>query len=262
MCEHPPVSITTDLRVALEAADAADAATLPRFRAADLAVEHKSDLTPVSEADRAAEVAIRAHLGRVVPGDAVLGEEYGASGISTARRWIIDPIDATVNYVRGVPVWATLIALEDQEGIAVGVVSAPALGSRWWAGRGLGAWTDGRRIGVSPTDRIEDAHLSINSIVTHEQQGMGGQILELSRRCARTRGFGDFWSFMLLAEGAIDLVIEPVAAVWDLAPLLLIVEEAGGRFTDLAGHRTISGGNAVASNGRLHEAALAAMAPG
>ena len=254
------MSIATDLGVALEAADAADLATMRRFRAVDLAVEHKSDLTPVSEADRAAEVAIRTHLGRFLPGDAVLGEEYGASGTFKGRRWIIDPIDATVNYVRGVPVWATLVALEDAEGIAVGVVSAPALGSRWWAGRGLGAWSAGRRIGVSDIAEIADAHLSINSIVTHEQQGLGPQILALSRRCARTRGFGDFWSFMLLAEGAIDLVIEPVAAVWDLAPLLVIVEEAGGTFTDLTGHRTIAGGNAVASNGRLHDAALAAMA--
>lgn len=256
------MSIATDLRLALEAADAADAATMRRFRATDLAVEHKVDETPVSEADRAAEVAIRAHLGRVVPGDAVLGEEYGASGVPGGRRWIIDPIDATMNYVRGVPVWATLIALEDEEGIAIGVVSAPALGCRWWGGRGLGAWSGGRRIAVSAVDRITDAHLSINSIVTHEQQGLGPQILALSRRCARTRGFGDFWSFMLLAEGAVDLVVEPVAAVWDLAPLLVIVEEAGGRFTDLSGHRTIAGGNAVASNGRLHDAALSAMTPG
>lgn len=249
-----------DLRIALEAADAADAATMQRFRATDLTVEHKADLTPVSEADRSAEMAIRAHLGKSLPGDAVLGEEYGASGSPGGRRWIIDPIDATVNYVRGVPVWATLIALEDAAGIAVGVVSAPALGARWWAGRGLGAWCGGRRIHVSDVGRIEDAHLSINSIVTHEQHGRGAQVMALSRRCARTRGFGDFWSFMLLAEGAVDVVVEPIAAVWDLAPLLVIVEEAGGRFTDIIGERTIAGGNAVASNGRLHEAVLAAMA--
>jgi histidinol-phosphatase len=252
------MSFAPDLRIALEAADAADAVTTRRFGAADLSVEIKDDLTPVSEADRAAEQAIRAVLADRRPGDAVVGEEYGATG-AAGRRWIIDPIDGTVNYVRGVPVWATLLALEDGDGIAIGVVSAPALHRRWWAGRGLGAWADARRIAVSNVDRIDHAHLSINSVATHEEQGLGPQITALSRRCARTRGFGDFWSFMLLAEGAIDVVVEPIAKVWDLAPLLVIVEEAGGRFTDLTGARTAAGGNAVASNGRLHDAVLAAM---
>ena len=249
---------STDLRVALEAADAADEITMRRFRAADLSVEVKADHTPVSEADRAAEQAIRGVLGRLRPGDAVIGEELGASGDSE-RRWIIDPIDATVNYLRGVPVWATLIALEEDGEITTGMVSAPALGGRWWAGRGLGTWANARRIRVSAVDHIEDSHLSINSVVTHEAHGLGPQILALSRRCARTRGFGDFWSFVLLAEGAIDAVVEPVAAIWDLAPLLVIVEEAGGRFTDLAGNRTVAGGNALATNGRLHQAVLEAM---
>jgi histidinol-phosphatase len=247
---------SADLRIALEAADAADVATMRRFRAADLAIETKADLTPVSEADRAAEAAIRNHLGRVLPDDAVLGEEYGASGTTGGRRWIIDPIDATVNYLRGVPVWATLIALEDPAGIAAGVVSAPALGARWWAARGLGAWCGGRRIRVSPIATIEEAHLSINSITTQNSTASDPDralsLLRLTRASAT-------WSFMLLAEGAVDLVVEPIAAVWDLAPLLVIVEEAGGRFTDLAGNRTVAGGNAVASNGRLHDAALAAL---
>ena len=250
--------LSSDLRIAIEAADAADAVTLRRFRAADLAVEMKADHTPVSEADRGAEQAIRAILKSSRPADAVVGEEYGATGDS-GRRWIIDPIDATVNFVRGVPVWATLIALEIDGEVAVGVVSAPALHSRWWAARGLGAWANARRVRVSTTDRIEDAHLSINSVVTHEEHGRGPQILALSRRCARTRGFGDFWSFMLLAEGAVDIVVEPLAAVWDLAPLQVMVEEAGGRFTDLAGKRTIAGGKAVATNGLLHDAVLNAM---
>ncbi len=248
-----------DLRIALEAADAADAATTRWFRAPDLPVAAKADLSPVSAGDRAAEEAIRAYLARHRPRDAVLGEEYGGTE-APGRRWIVDPIDATVNFVRGVPVWATLIALEDANGIAVGVVSAPALGARWWAGRGSGAWANGRRMRVSAVHRLEDAHLSINSVVTHEQHGLGPQITALSRACARTRGFGDFWSFMLLADGAVDIVVEPVAAVWDLAPLLVIVEEAGGRFTDLAGHRTVAGGNAVATNGPLHDAVLAALA--
>lgn len=253
------MALFPDLRVALEAADAADAATMVRYRSVGLEVEEKADLSPVTAADRAAEEAIRSHLARHRPGDAVLGEEYGSSG-QGLRRWIIDPIDATVNFVRGVPVWATLIALEDADGIAVGVVSAPALGARWWAARGGGAWADGTRMRVSTIDRVEDAHLSINSVVTHEQHGLGPQILNLSRRCARTRGFGDFWSFMLLAAGAVDVVVEPLAAVWDLAPLQVIVEEAGGRFTDLDGNRSISAGRAVATNGPLHDAVLAALA--
>ncbi len=250
--------LSSDLRIAIEAADAADAVTTSRFRAADLSVEMKADHTPVSEADRGAEQAIRTVLKASRPADAVMGEEYGASG-NSGRRWIIDPIDATVNFVRGVPVWGTLIALEIDGEVAVGVVSAPALHSRWWAGRGLGAWANARRVKVSTTSRIEDAHLSINSVVTHEEHGRGDQILALSRRCARTRGFGDFWSFMLLAEGAVDIVVEPVGAVWDLAPLQVIVEEAGGRFTDLSGKRTIAGGNAVATNGLLHDTVLETM---
>ncbi len=247
-----------ELRAALEAADAADHVALRRFGAADLSVETKDDESPVTEADRGSEQAIRAVLAAAFPGDAVLGEEYGETG-AAGRRWIIDPIDATINYVRGVPVWASLIALEDAEGVAVGVVSAPALGTRWWAARGGGAWHDGRRIEVSAVDALGDAHLSFNSVAAAEQAGIP-RAAALSAACARTRGFGDFWSFMLLAEGAVDVVLEPVAKVWDLAPLIVIVEEAGGRFTDLNGARTIAGGNALATNGRLHDAALAILA--
>ncbi|MFH1105567.1 MAG: inositol monophosphatase family protein [Actinomycetota bacterium] len=247
-----------DLRSALEAADAADRVALARFGAADLHVETKGDASPVSDADRSAEMAIRSVLGRLHPGDAILGEEYGETA-GSARRWIIDPIDATVNFVRGVPVWASLIALEDDDGIAVGVVSAPALGTRWWARRGGGAWHDARRMSVSTTASLGDAHLSINSVTAAEAAGIPG-VLALSRACARTRGFGDFWSFMLLAQGAVDAVVEPVAKVWDLAPLIVIVEEAGGRFTDVRGERTIGAGNAVATNGPLHDQVLRVLA--
>lgn len=243
-----------DLRIALEAADAADAVTLDRFRAGDLRVETKPDMSPVTEADKAAEQAVRAVLRDAFPEDAVSGEEFGTEG-ADERRWIIDPIDATLNYMRGVPIWGTLIALERGGEIEVGVVSAPALGHRWWAGRGLGSWVNASRMHVSPIDSLEEATYSINSIVDHERLGWKGA-MTLSERCRRTRGFGDFLSFVLLADGAVDVVTEPIAAEWDLAPLIVIVEEAGGRFTDRSGVRTVSGGNAVATNGLLHDEVL------
>lgn len=249
------MSFRRELRIALEAADAADAVTSPRFRAHDLAVEVKSDATPVSEADRAAEQAIRRVIGEAFPGDGILGEEYGEAA-GSGRRWIIDPIDATVNYVRGVPVWGSLIGLEDDGEIVVGVVSAPALGSRWWASRDAGAWHNSRRMRVSAVDEIANAHLSVNGLKTCLESEVGKATLTLIDRCDRVRSFGDFWSFMLLAEGAVDMVVEPVAAIWDLAPLQVIVEEAGGQLTDRTGRRAIDGGHAVATNGELHKAVL------
>lgn len=209
----------------------------------------------MSEADRAAEDAIRSVITAANPADGILGEEYGEKG-GSGRRWIIDPIDATVNYVRGVPVWGSLIALEEDGELVVGVVSSPALGTRWWAMRGAGAWRNAERIDVSSVDGLGEAHLSFNALKACFTAGIGDQVIDLSHRCERVRGFGDFWSFMLLAEGAIDVVIEPIAAVWDLAPLQVIVEEAGGTMTDLAGHRTIESGNAVATNGPLHQEVL------
>ena len=247
-----------DMRLALEAADAADAVTLDLYRSSDLRIETKSDMTPVTEADQAAERAIRRVLETARPEDAIAGEEYGETG-SAHRRWIIDPIDATVNYMRGVPVWATLIALEDSDGIAIGVVSSPALGHRWWAGRGLGAFRNATPMRVSKVDALDEATLSFNSIVTHEQHGFGEQVTALSHMCGRTRGYGDFLSFMLLADGAVDVVTEPIAKEWDLAPLDVIVTEAGGTFTDFRGERTVRGGNAIATNGPLHDEVLAIM---
>jgi len=248
-----------DLRLALELADAADAVTLPLFRSSHLTIDTKSDSSPVSEADRGAEAIIRTLLEEHRPADGILGEEFGETGDS-GRRWILDPIDATVNYIRGVPVWGTLIALEEEGEVTVGVISSPALGMRWWAARGLGSWENGRRLAVSNVDRLQDAYLSFNSITDHEAQGLGDAALALSRRCARTRGYGDFWSFMMLAGGSIDIVVEPIAAIWDLAPLIVIVEEAGGTFTALDGTRTIVGRNALATNGALHATALEALA--
>jgi histidinol-phosphatase len=223
-------------------------------------VETKPDFTPVSEADQAAEQLIREGLDAARPGDAVLGEEFGTAGTGS-RRWIIDPIDGTKNYVRGVPVWATLLALEEDGVMRVGVCSAPALGHTWWAVRGEGAFADGSPIHVSKVHQIEDAQLCYSDFKWWGQYGLQDQFEALAERSWRTRGFGDFWSHILVAEGAADIAAEPIVALWDLAPLLVIVEEAGGRFTDLAGNVTADGGSAVSTNGLLHDEVLAALAP-
>ncbi|MFI9099383.1 histidinol-phosphatase [Streptomyces fildesensis] len=253
-----------DLRLAHILADAADATTMERFKALDLKVETKPDMTPVSEADKAAEELIRSQLGRARPRDAVLGEEYGSHG-NGPRRWIVDPIDGTKNYVRGVPVWATLISLvvsgeNGDEGV-VGVVSAPALGRRWWASKGRGAYT-GRslsaatRLQVSKINKLEDASFAYSSLSGWEEQGRLDGFLHLSRNCWRTRGYGDFWPYMMVAEGSVDICAEPELSLWDMAAPAVIVQEAGGRYTSLDGEPGPFGGNAAASNGHLHEELL------
>ncbi|MET0276072.1 MAG: inositol monophosphatase family protein [Acidimicrobiia bacterium] len=259
--------LVADLALALELADLADEITLARFRAADLLIETKPDLTPVTEADRDVEAVLRARLADARPGDGVLGEEAGeSSGVDAVRRWVIDPIDGTKGYARGIPVWATLIALEIDADAVLGVVSAPALGSRWWAARGLGAFRDEEPISVSHVSTIEDAHLAYSSVDAFEAEGLGEAFLALARRCWRARGFGDFWSYVLVADGSIDIAVEvsggmPALQRWDLAAPMAVVQEAGGRFTDLAGVARADGGNAVATNGVLHDDVLAALAP-
>jgi histidinol-phosphatase len=249
-----------DLTLALDLADVADAVTVPAFRNRDLIVETKPDLTPVTAADRGTEEAIRRHLSSRRPDDAVVGEEYGTEG-SGRRRWIVDPIDGTKNFVRGVPVWASLIALEDDGELVVGVASAPALGRRWWASRGAGAFADGKPIHVSSITSLADAQLSFASVNGWAGIGRLDPLLSLASRCWRTRGFGDFWSHVLVAEGACDIGLDPVVSLWDLAALQVIVEEAGGRFTDLAGVSRADGGSAVSSNGALHDEVLALLNP-
>ena len=219
-----------------------------------MAVTTKPDLTPVSDADRAAETAIRERLARARPDDGVLGEEFGEThGAGNGRRWVLDPIDGTKNFVRGIPVWGSLIALERDGEPAVGVVSAPALGRRWWAARGEGAYADGHPIRVSGVTRLADAQISYDSMVGFERYGLGPVALELERRCWRGRGLGDFWSHVLVAEGAVDIAVEPAVALWDVAPILVIVEEAGGRFTSITGERQADGGSALSTNGLLHD---------
>jgi histidinol-phosphatase len=249
-----------DLRFAHVLADAADDITTRRFRALDLRVESKPDLTPVTDADRATEESLRNVLKRARPRDAVLGEEFGRSGTGP-RCWVIDPIDATMNYVRGIPVWATLIGLMDGDDVVVGVVSAPALSRRWWAGRDGGAWsgrslTKATRCRVSAVGKLADASFSYSSLADWEEHRRLDGFLELARSVWRTRAFGDFWSHMLVAEGAVDISAEPDVSLWDLAALQVIVEEAGGRFTDLSGEATPDGGSAVATNGLLHAEVL------
>jgi histidinol-phosphatase len=250
-----------DLALALRLADLADPITTERFRADDLVVETKPDLTPVTEADRAVEELLRKHLAAERPQHQVVGEELGADGPGGpgAARWIIDPIDGTKNFVRGIPVFATLIALERDGAVVVGVVSAPALGRRWWAARGEGAFVNGAPARVSRVTRLADAQLGHASVSTWEAVGLRDRFLELERRCWRGRGFGDFWIHMLVAEGAVDVAAEPEVSLWDVAAVQVIVEEAGGRFTDLAGAARPDGGSAVSSNGALHDEALAIL---
>jgi histidinol-phosphatase len=258
-----------DLALALELADIADSITRERFRAADLKIETKPDLTPVTEADTTVERACRDRLAVARPADGIVGEEYGVSDAAggqgsargSVRRWILDPIDATMNFVRGIPVWATLIALQQDDAMTVGVVSAPALHRRWWASKDRGAHVAEagrapRELRVSAVSDLSDAQLSLSGLEEWEKVDRVPTVLELSRRCWRTRGFGDFWQYMLVAEGAVDIAVEPAVSLWDMAAPLVIVEEAGGRLTDLGGVVTADGGDALASNGLVHDAAL------
>ncbi|MDQ6649378.1 MAG: histidinol phosphatase [Actinomycetota bacterium] len=256
-----------DLALALQIADEADALTLGRFRALDLSVETKPDLTPVSDADRAVEQAVRSTIGSSRPADLVLGEEYGGDPGAAGRQWVVDPIDGTKNFVRGVPVWATLLALRVDGEVVLGVVSAPSLGRRWWATRGAGAHSGGslaaaRRCRVSGVAALEDAALSYASLSGWEAAGRLGGLLELTRRTYRTRAFGDFWSHVLVAEGAVDVSAEPEVSLWDVAPLQVIVEEAGGRFSDLDGAARPDRGSIVCTNGLLHDEVLGLLRAG
>jgi histidinol-phosphatase len=257
--------LTDDLRLAHLLADDADSITMNRFKALDLYVTSKPDLTPVSDADTAVEEALRRTLSRARPRDAVQGEELAVTGWGP-RRWVIDPIDGTKNFIRGVPVWATLIALMINDEVAVGVVSAPALGRRWWASMGGGAYAgkslmSGTPCHVSDVARIEDAYLSYACISAWVDAGQGQEFVDLLRSCWRTRAYGDFWSYVLLAEGGVDIACEPELALHDMAACAIVVTEAGGRFTDLAGKDGPLGTGAYATNGRLHDAVLKQLRP-
>jgi histidinol-phosphatase len=253
-----------DLRFAHVLADAADDITMRRFRALDLSVQSKPDLTPVTDADLATEESLRNVLRRARPRDAMLGEEYGRTGVGQ-RCWVIDPIDGTANFVRGVPVWATLIGLMADREVVVGVVSAPALGRRWWGAKDGGAWT-GRSLTkasacrVSEVTRLEEASLSYSDLASWEKNGQLDAFVRLARSVWRTRAYGDFWSHVLVAEGAVDISAESDVSLWDLAAVQIIVQEAGGVFTDLAGNMTPDGGSVLCTNGQLHDEVLDMLA--
>jgi histidinol-phosphatase len=247
------------LEVALELADIADTVTLARFRAPDLRVDTKSDSTPVTDADRTTEQALRDALSRLRPEQEIVGEEFGGEG-QAEWRWIIDPIDGTVNYANGVPVWATLIALMRADRAVCGVVSAPALGRRWWAATGQGAFTGaGVRIHVSATPTLEDAYVSctdVRDFATRRGERGFRAVLERARV---VRAFGDFWSHMLVAEGVIDVALEAWVNPWDVAATQVIMIEAGGRFSDFDGAVRIDSGNVITTNGLLHDELVTLM---
>ncbi|PRZ14557.1 histidinol-phosphatase [Nesterenkonia sandarakina] len=255
---------TDDLRLAHMIADSVDAKTMSFFSSMDFEVETKPDLTPVTEADRQAEELIRGQLSRARGRDAILGEEFGSTG-SGPRQWIIDPIDGTKNFIRGVPAWATLIALVDEGEPVVGLVSAPALGRRWWAAKDGGAYTgkalaSAKRLQVSKVPRLEDAFLSYSSLAGWRKIGRSQNFLELTETVWRTRAFGDFWSYCMVAEGQVDMAAEPELSLHDMAALVPIIREAGGIFTSLDGEPGCTGTNGLATNGLLHDAALGALA--
>lgn len=264
MTSSPAAAFTLadDLAVALTLAHEADLIAIDRYRAQDLDVQLKPDRTQVTDADTRVERMIREHLAQARPLDPILGEEFGGGDAHRpGRQWIVDPIDGTANFVRGVPIWGVLLALVIDGVPQVGVVSAPAMGRRWWAATGHGAWVEAegrppRRMQVSGIQDLADATFSYNSIQQWDGAGRADQVLGISRRVARTRAFGDLWSYMLLAEGAIDIAGEFDLKPWDLAALIPIVREAGGTVTDIDGGDRLDAGSILATNGPLHPAVL------
>jgi histidinol-phosphatase len=256
--------ILDDLALAHALADLADAISLDRYQSQDLVVTTKPDNTPVTDADRAVETAIREALGTHRSSDGLVGEEFGSDKGSSGRYWVIDPIDGTKNFMRGVPTWATLIALvqvdaSGNEEVVVGIASAPALARRWGAAKGHGATVNNKKISVSKVSSLSDASISYSDFV-----GWGDRLEPFQKMLAgawRTRGIGDFWSHMLVAEGAVDVAIEPSLALWDMAALDIIVREAGGTFTNTAGHNGPFGGSGVSTNGALHNAVINGLNP-
>ena len=249
-----------DLALAQKLADIADEISLSRFRAQDLLVETKPDASPVTDADKSVEQAMKSFLAQQRPEDGMIGEEFGTTGGRT-RQWIIDPIDGTANFMRGVPVWATLIALSLDGKPTVSVVSAPALGRRWWAAPGVGSFTRDldasvRKLQVSQISSLEHASLSYNNLQLWDQAGMIEPLLSLSRKIWRTRAYGDFWSYMLMAEGALEIVAEHDLKIYDIAALVPIVEQAGGTFSALNGPLDEASSSVLATNGRLHDLAM------
>ncbi len=257
-------AIKNDLSLALDLAARADGLTMDRYGALDLRIDTKPDLSPVTDADHSAEIELRDVLGTMRPDDQIFGEEFGGTPSFTGRQWVLDPIDGTKNFVRGVPVWCTLIALLEDGIPVVGVVSAPALGRRWWAARGEGAYGSfgagpARRLSVSGVGDIASASMSFSDLTGWEERRE--PFIALTGEVWRVRAYGDFWSYCLLAEGAVDIVVEPEVKLWDLAPLDILVREAGGSFTSVDGRPGPHGGSALATNGLLHDQVLTRLTP-
>jgi histidinol-phosphatase len=256
-----------DLSLALAMADASDAFTMPRFQQQDFTLGWKDDRTEVTEADRGAESLLAGMVLDARPLHGFFGEEHGLQGAADSPwRWIVDPIDGTSGFVRGIPVWATLIALTHTDPdthvsrVMTSVVSAPALPRRWWATDGSGSFADGRRCRVSHVAHLADAQVSITFNSGWDQLGLTSQLTALATEARRTRGFGDFWQHCLVAEGALDVAVDAIGlGVYDIAAVRLIVEEAGGRFTDRHGVVTHESNSAISTNGVLHEAVLARL---
>ena len=263
-------TIADDLALALAAAANADLVSLDRFKALDLVVSTKPDNTPVTDADQAVERIIRKTIEASRPTDHIFGEEMGSSssepGPQSGRQWIIDPIDGTAGFSRGIPIWGTLIALAIDGKPVVGVVSAPALGQRWWGGKGVGAWTqrsgekEATALAVSNVQNLSDATFSYNSMVGWLDDGRAQALKSLVQSVWRARAIGDFWAYMLVAEGALDIAGEADLQPYDMAALVPIVEEAGGRFSSLDGHEGIWDGTALATNSFLHDEVLTRVA--
>lgn len=253
-----------DLIVAHQLAHIADKITMARFEAANLQVDAKPDLSPVTDADLAVEKALREHLAAVRPADDIVGEEFGGDAEFTGRQWIIDPIDGTKNFVRSVPTWATLIALMVDGVPRVCVISAPAMKRRWWAAEGEGSYRSfdndaPKRLHVSKVAKLSDASISFSSLVGWKRRGLMDNFVNMMNYAWRMRGYGDFLSYCLMAEGAVDVAAEPEVCVWDLAALDILVREAGGQFTSLDGRPGPHTGEAVATNGLLHDQVLHAI---
>lgn len=257
--DRASIDLQAELALAHRLADAAAAEALPRYEQRAFTVDRKADRSEVTEADRNAEAAVAELLAAERPHHALLGEEHGRQGDPTSPWcWIVDPIDGTSNFVRGIPVWATLVALVHADhGPQVGVVAAPAWGRRWWATRDGGAFVDGHPMQVSTVTSLAEAQVCVTFNDGWDALGLTSALVDLQTRARRARGFGDFWQHMLVAEGAVDLAVDAVGVqTYDLAALAVIVEEAGGTFTDRHGHRRLDTGTAVSSNGILHSEAI------
>jgi histidinol-phosphatase len=260
-------SLESDLELALELAAIADGITMARYLAQDLVITTKPDNTPVTDADKATEEALRKHLAVARPTDGLVGEEFGSQHQDATRYWVMDPIDGTKNFMRGVPTWATLIGLVERqddgsEKVIVGVTSAPALFRRWYASAGNGAFTTlnggaPRKIEVSKVSEISHASISYSDFDGWNERL--DKFRTLISNCARSRGLGDFWSHMLVAEGALEIAAEPRLAIWDMAPLDVIVREAGGTFSNLTGEAGPFGGSGISTNTLLHPTVMAAL---